>query len=122
MVQKIAELEKGVTDANRQLEGMLRNGRHLLVLAPIAPKTREDIIHAAARADAMIKWLRRDIWRMKCHRDILALDARLDGVSASNVEKAAQEQQTQEAESASKRDNKPKLLSRLSSNRASSRS
>ncbi|KAK4502903.1 hypothetical protein PRZ48_006330 [Zasmidium cellare] len=117
MVHKIAAIEKDVTDANRQLENMLRNARHLLVLAPIAQKTREDVIHAAARADAMIKWLRRDIWRMKCHRDILAMDVRLDGLSASDLEKLAQEQATpNEPESAKKE--KPKVLSRLSSSKA----
>ncbi|KAF2171895.1 hypothetical protein M409DRAFT_50511 [Zasmidium cellare ATCC 36951] len=117
MVHKIAEIEKDITDANRQLENMLRNARHLLVLAPLAQKTREDVIHAAARADAMIKWLRRDIWRMKCHRDILAMDVRLDGLSASDLEKLAQEQATpNEPESAKKE--KPKVLSRLSSSKA----
>lgn len=86
MVMKISETTKEVADASRQLEHMLRNARHLQILAPIAPKTRDDIIHAAAHTDAMIKWTRRDIWRMKCHKDILAMDVQQDGVSAGEIE------------------------------------
>ncbi|KXT12210.1 hypothetical protein AC579_3449 [Pseudocercospora musae] len=115
MVAKINELEKGIVDANRQLESMLRNARHLLVLAPIAPKTREDVVHAAAKADAMIKWALRDIWRMKAHRDILAMDVRIDGLSASDLEKLTMSIPT-EPESAKK--HKPTMLTRLSSSRA----
>ncbi|EME84483.1 uncharacterized protein MYCFIDRAFT_214757 [Pseudocercospora fijiensis CIRAD86] len=114
MVAKINELEKGIVDANRQLESMLRNARHLLVLAPIAPKTREDVVHAAAKADAMIKWALRDIWRMKAHRDILAMDVRIDGLSASDLEKLTMSVPT-EPESAKK--HKPTMLTRLSSSR-----
>ena len=40
----------------------------------------------------MIKWMRRDIWRIKCHKDILAMDVRLDGVTASEVEALAEQQ------------------------------
>ncbi|TKA82803.1 hypothetical protein B0A55_01798 [Friedmanniomyces simplex] len=86
MVQKIAEMEQEVAEANKRLEDLMRDARHILVVAPIAPKTRDDVLHAAARVDAMTKWLRRDIWRMKCHRDILAMDVRLDGVSAQELQ------------------------------------
>lgn len=101
MVQKIAELEDEIAKANRQLDGMLRTARHLLVLAPIAPKSREETIHAAARTDAMVKWLRRDIWKMKCHRDVLAMDAQQDGVSASELQSMTTAEQQKEAASAS---------------------
>lgn len=117
MVHKIGEIEKEIADANRQLENMLRNARHLLVLSPIAPKAREDVIHSAAKVDAMIKWMRRDIWRLKAHRDILAMDVRLDGLSASELEKIAQEESRQQQQSDSARKEKPKMLSRLSSTR-----
>ncbi|TIA61124.1 hypothetical protein D6C77_03652 [Aureobasidium pullulans] len=79
MLQTIVESEREVTDAIRSLENMMRNARHLLILAPIQPKTREDVCHATARMDAMLKWVRRDIWRTKCHRDILSLDLQEDG-------------------------------------------
>ncbi|KAI5209236.1 hypothetical protein E4T38_02546 [Aureobasidium subglaciale] len=79
MLQTIVESEREVTDAIRNLENMMRNARHLLLLAPIQPKTREDVCHATARMDAMLKWVRRDIWRTKCHRDILSLDLQEDG-------------------------------------------
>jgi hypothetical protein len=112
MVQKIVEIEKEITEAEKQLDSMLRNARHLLILAPIAPKTREDVIHAAAKADAMIKWLRRDTWRMRCHKDILAMDVHQDGVSASELQTLTAQQA---AVSESTRKEKPSLLQRLSS-------
>lgn len=79
MLQTIVESERELADASRNLENMLRNARHLAILAPIQPKTREGVMHAAARMDAMLKWVRRDIWRTKCHKDILALDLEEDG-------------------------------------------
>ncbi|WPH03138.1 Hypothetical protein R9X50_00601300 [Acrodontium crateriforme] len=85
MVQKISELERDIAETVKQLDSMVRNARHLLILAPIAPKARDDVIHGAAKADATIKWIRRDIWRMKCHRDILALDVQQDGVTAAEL-------------------------------------
>jgi hypothetical protein len=84
MLQTIVESEREVTDAIRNLENMMRNARHLLLLAPIQPKTREDVCHATARMDAMLKWVRRDIWRTKCHRDILSLDLQEDGEIFNN--------------------------------------
>ena len=87
MVQKIAETEKEVAETNAKLEGLLRDARHLVILAPILQRTREDILHAAAKADANIKWSRRDVWRLKCCRDVLAMDVRLDGVTAQELEK-----------------------------------
>lgn len=79
MRQTIFESEREIEQMTNSLEVMLRNARHLLLLAPIQQKTREDVIHAAARMNAMLKWVRRDIWRMKCHRDILAHDLEIDG-------------------------------------------
>ncbi|KAI5361949.1 Putative Sec7 domain, pleckstrin domain, PH-like domain superfamily, sec7 domain superfamily [Septoria linicola] len=110
MVQKIAEIESEIENANRQLENMLRNARHLLLLAPIAPRSREDVVLAAGRADATIKWLRRDMWRMKCHRDILAMDVRIDGMTAAELEKLTQHPE-------SSRKDKTKMLTRFGSHR-----
>lgn len=84
IIQRIGEAEKEITAAGKRLEDLLRDARHLQVLAPIQPKTREAIIHAAARMDAQLKWVRREIWRTRCHRDILSLDAREDGPIAGD--------------------------------------
>lgn len=78
MRQTIVDSEREIEQMTNSLDIMLRNARHLLLLAPIQQKTREDICHAAARMNAMLKWVRRDIWRIKCHRDILARDLELD--------------------------------------------
>ncbi|KAK4973289.1 hypothetical protein LTR66_011200 [Elasticomyces elasticus] len=78
IMAKIGEAEQAVAEANKQLDNMLRNARHLQVLAPIHQKTREAVVHAAARIDATLKWVRRSLWRIKCHRDILAMDVQED--------------------------------------------
>ena len=75
MIGKMAEADIKMSDMSKKLESMLRNARHLQVLAPIQPRSREVVIHAAARMDAMLKWTRRDIWRTKCYKEILAMDA-----------------------------------------------
>jgi hypothetical protein len=80
IVQKMSEIEAELGDANQRLDGLLRNGRHLLVLAPIPPKSREDVVHAAAQTDASLTWLRRDIWRLKAQMEFLSLDLKLDRV------------------------------------------
>jgi hypothetical protein len=74
MLQKISEAEGKLALAQKQLDDILRNARHLQILAPIQPKTREQILLAAARMEAKLKWIRIEIWRLKCHRDILRLD------------------------------------------------
>ena len=101
---------------------MLRNARHLLVLAPVLPRTREDIMHAAAHADATIKWTRRDIWRMKCHKDILAMDVRQDGVSANELEVLADQSANEASVSESAKKTRSKGLSRLNSKTSGTRS
>ncbi|KAH8160833.1 hypothetical protein CIB48_g7416 [Xylaria polymorpha] len=72
--QKIEEAEEKLEIAQKQLEMQLRNARHLLVLAPIQEKTREQVCNAAAKIIAQLRWSRIDFWRLKCHRDILAMD------------------------------------------------
>ena len=74
MLQKIVEADEKLAVANKQLDDLLRNGRHLQILAPIQNKTRELVILAAGRMAAKVKWVRMEIWRMRCHKDVLALD------------------------------------------------
>ncbi|RFU24549.1 hypothetical protein B7463_g11789, partial [Scytalidium lignicola] len=74
MLQKIAEADEKLIVAQKQLDLQLRNARHLQILAPVQQKSREQVILAAARMAAQLKWGRMEIWRLKCHRDILMLD------------------------------------------------
>jgi hypothetical protein len=87
MQQKIAEAEQKVEESQKRLEEQLRNARHLQTLAPIQPRTRDQLLLAAARISAQLKWSRMEIWREKCHSDILAQDLREDAPStgASSV-------------------------------------
>ena len=74
MAQKIAEADAKLSEAAKQLEIQLRNARHLQILAPIQNRTREQIVLAAGGMAAKIKWMRLEIWRTRCHRDIIAMD------------------------------------------------
>ncbi|OIW29977.1 hypothetical protein CONLIGDRAFT_654342 [Coniochaeta ligniaria NRRL 30616] len=74
MAQKIADAEEKLEDLNKQLDLQLRNARHLQILAPIHPKTREQMLLSAAKLAAQLKWTRVDMWKIQCHRDILVSD------------------------------------------------
>ncbi|KAL8674212.1 MAG: hypothetical protein Q9168_001380 [Polycauliona sp. 1 TL-2023] len=74
MVHKIAEAEDKLDATRKQLDGHLRNARHLQILAPVQNKSREQLILAAGGMAAKIKWVRMEMWRTRCHKDILALD------------------------------------------------
>ncbi|KAL8731435.1 MAG: hypothetical protein Q9166_003410 [cf. Caloplaca sp. 2 TL-2023] len=74
MVHKIAEAEEKLDATHKQLDVHLRNARHLQILAPIQNKSREQLILAAGGMAAKIKWVRMEMWRTRCHKDILALD------------------------------------------------
>ncbi len=74
MQTKVTDAEVKIGNAIKELELQLRFARHLQVLAPIQQKTREQVMHAAGVVSAKLKWVRIEVWRMKCHRDILALD------------------------------------------------
>ena len=105
MQLRISEAEDKLSLAIKQLDAQLRDARHLQILAPIQPKTRDLVIHAAGRLSAKLKWVRIEIWRMKCHRDILAMEleeeknivnerqARIDRIGAT----PAPQQQAQSA-------------------------
>lgn len=84
MVQKIAEAEEKLDIASKQLDAHLRNARHLQILAPIQSKTRERVVLAAGGMAAKIKWLRMEMWRTRCHKDILDLDMEEEMKSAND--------------------------------------
>ncbi|KAI0425204.1 hypothetical protein F5Y09DRAFT_322295 [Xylaria sp. FL1042] len=74
MRQKIEEAEEKLEIAQKNLETQLRNARHILVLAPIQERTREQVCNSAAKIIAQLRWSRIDFWKLKCHRDVLAMD------------------------------------------------
>ncbi|EEP75934.1 predicted protein [Uncinocarpus reesii 1704] len=71
---RITEANEKLSSTQKQLEDLLQNARHLQILTPIHPRARDQVLLAAGRMAAKIKWVRLDIWRSKCHRDVLALD------------------------------------------------
>ncbi|KAI6246767.1 hypothetical protein HI914_04927 [Erysiphe necator] len=85
MLQKIADGEEKLAAAQKHLDIHLRNARHLQILAPIQQKTRENILMAAGRIAALLKWGRIRIWRLRCHIDILSLDLEEENNISLNI-------------------------------------
>ncbi|KAG4425627.1 hypothetical protein IFR04_001324 [Cadophora malorum] len=110
MLQKIADAEVKLAAAQKQLDAQLRNARHLQILAPIQQKTREQVILAAGRMAAQLKWGRMEIWRLKCHKDILTMD--LEEEKNPTLTSPRRDF----AETSSERDNLARLPSKASSN------
>ena len=74
MFQKVSDANNTLEHEEKKLELQLRNARHLQILAPVQPKTRDQMLMSAARLAAQLKWTRVEIWKLKCHRDILLMD------------------------------------------------
>lgn len=74
MNQRVIEANEKLLGFQNQLDDLLRNARHLKMLMPIHPKTREQVIMAAGRMAARVKWVRQDIWRIKSYQGILLRD------------------------------------------------
>jgi hypothetical protein len=74
MQLKISELEDKLADLIRTERDQRRDAAQLFVLAPIQERTRTQLMHAAGKVSAQLKWSRIEIWRIKSHRDILAMD------------------------------------------------
>lgn len=87
MLRKIDEADKKVEESHKLLDEQLRNARHLQILAPIQPRSREQLLLAAARLSAKLKWARMEIWREMCHRDILNQDLQDDNALPSSPTK-----------------------------------
>lgn len=74
MAQRIQEANEKLSACEKELDDLLRNARHLQVLTPIHARAREQVILAAGRMAAKVKWVRLDIWRTKCYKEVLTLD------------------------------------------------
>ena len=85
--ERISDFDEKISVAQKELEHLLRNARHLLALLPIQAKTREAIILAAGRMSAKLRWTRVELWRTKTHREILAKDLDHEGASDFPVPK-----------------------------------
>jgi hypothetical protein len=84
MSQKIREANEKLFVSQKQLEDLLQNARHLQVLTPVHARAREGVIMAAGRLSAKLKWVRQDIWRNKCYRQILLRDLGEDEQTAES--------------------------------------
>jgi hypothetical protein len=83
--EKISDAEEKLAATQRELDNLLRNARHLQILLPFQSKTREALILAAGRMSAKLKWTRVEMWRTKCHRDLLKMDLDQEGALAFPV-------------------------------------
>lgn len=80
--EKISNFDDHVAAAQKELDYLQRNARHLLILLPVQQKTRETIVLAAGRMNAKLKWTRKEIWRAKTHRDVLIKDLEAEATQA----------------------------------------
>jgi hypothetical protein len=85
MSEKISDAEEKLAATQRELDNLLRNARHLQILLPFQSKTREALILAAGRMSAKLRWTRVEMWRTKCHRDLLKMDLDQEGALAFPV-------------------------------------
>jgi hypothetical protein len=84
MSQKIREANEKLFASQKQLEDLLQNARHLQILTPVHARAREGVILAAGRLSAKLKWVRQDIWRNKCYRQVLLRDLGEDDETADS--------------------------------------
>lgn len=80
---RIAELEEKVAIAHKQLDSQMQNARHVQLLTPILPRTRTQIISAAARVAAQIRWRRIEVCKLSCHREALSHELSVDPMLAA---------------------------------------
>ncbi|CAK7264101.1 hypothetical protein SEPCBS119000_000827 [Sporothrix epigloea] len=74
MLRKIKNANLRLEEEGKRLEVQLRNSRHLQIMAPIQPKTRDQMLISANRISLQLKATRITMWRLRCHRDILSMD------------------------------------------------
>jgi hypothetical protein len=82
MSRRIAEQDEKLTGYENQLDDLLRNARHLQLLTPVNTRARENVILAAGRMAAKLRWVRLDMWRTKCYNHFLSLDLGIDQKSS----------------------------------------
>lgn len=82
MLQRIREANEKLFVCQNQLDDLLRNARHLQLLTPVHSRAREQVVMAAGRMAAKLKWVRQDIWRTRCHREVLVRDLGEEGIDA----------------------------------------
>ena len=93
--QKIEEATEKLAAATKRLDSQLRSARHLDILAPIQQKTREQVVFAAFRLASSIRWTRIELWRIRCHRDILSMDLEEDiKINSSTAGQALEQSQS----------------------------
>ena len=90
MSQKIREANEKLFVSQKQLDDLLQNARHLQVLTPVHSRAREGVILAAGRLSAKIKWVRQDIWRNKCYRQVLLRDLGEEEIAENRIGSVAE--------------------------------
>lgn len=68
---KIAELQEELYILTQQIDTDYRTAKHLSILTPILPRTRESLIAAAVAMTTKIDSLRVEAMKIRCYREIL---------------------------------------------------
>jgi hypothetical protein len=76
--QKLLEIEAKIETKLEQIEENIRAGKHLKLLAPLLPRTRESIIFASGRLQAKLDWQCLDYKRLICYQEMFAMEKQLE--------------------------------------------
>ncbi|KAK9248769.1 hypothetical protein V1506DRAFT_451852 [Lipomyces tetrasporus] len=68
---KVRQLEDHLFSQTQELDADSRTAKHLSILTPILPRTRDSLILSAGLVSAKMDWLRIEVMRTRCFREIL---------------------------------------------------
>lgn len=84
--QKILTTETASTEAQDEVNDLLKTGRHLQILVPFPSKTRQDLEDVGGRTARNLRWARYRLCHLKCMKEILASELADDDTEvASNA-------------------------------------
>ncbi|KAK9463838.1 uncharacterized protein V1516DRAFT_71389 [Lipomyces oligophaga] len=69
--EKVQELQLELYSQKQELDAENRSAKHLSILTPLMQRTRESLVAAALNISVKIDWLRIDVMRSRCYREIL---------------------------------------------------
>ncbi|KAK9367266.1 hypothetical protein V1509DRAFT_567300 [Lipomyces kononenkoae] len=91
---QVRELEDQLFSQTQELDEDYRTAKHLSILTPIMPRTRDSLILSAGMVAAKMDWLRIEVMRTRCFREILVkeLDSEREMIGLLKKKLAVQKQ------------------------------
>ncbi|KAK9348480.1 hypothetical protein V1522DRAFT_346009 [Lipomyces starkeyi] len=97
---KVRELEDYLFLQTQELDADSRTAKHLSILTPVMPRTRDSLILSAGMVAAKMDWLRIEVMRTRCFREILVkeLDSEREMIALLQKKLAVQKSQRRDEE------------------------